>query len=263
MPTGLIPLTASFAPQEGGVGSLQLLGPELSLVWNGRMDSGQVVDSGVYSVVVQVRDPFGLVTSWSQSLTVLRSDSQTTVEIYNSAGELVWRRQAVPESPGLVLLSGRELAPGPGEAGLKISYGSGSADFQVWNGTGSDGQALNSGNYLVKVTQAGGSTYSYTVTLLQASTQVFEGLIAAPNPIPSGSALLTIRLQGAAPGIRSWGEAYNLAGEHVASLGSSTGACLRWDIPAGLAPGVYWLQVSARDSQGRIKTAALKLFLLR
>jgi hypothetical protein len=266
MPLGLEAVSPSFVPDLGGAGVLKLVGPDLPLVWTGGSDRGQTVDSGVYNVVVQVVDPFGKATSWSGSLTVLRSDVSTAVEVYNSAGELVWAEHVLPQSPGIVGISGRELVPDAGGPGLKISYGNASADFLNWHGTGMQGQALSSGSYLVKVTQAGSggsSTTSFTVTLLQPNTQVFAWLAAAPNPVPAAASSLMVSLQGAAPGISAGGEAFNLAGEHVGSLTAVPGSYLRWDIPTTLAPGVYILQISARDAQGRLKSAPIKVAIVR
>jgi hypothetical protein len=266
MPTGLSPLSATFVPDQGGSGVLKLMGPDLPLVWSGETATGQFVDSGIYNVVVEVKDAFGTSTTWSESLTVLRTDVSTEVEVYNSAGELVWHEHAVPKSPGLVGISGRELAPGTGSSGLKITYGSGSSDWLTWNGTGSLGQALSSGTYMVKVTQSGTggkTTTSYSIALIQANVQVFAWAAAAPNPVPTGSQSVMISLQGAAPGITAWGEVYNLVGEHVGSLSVASSGNLRWDIPSRLAAGVYLIQVSARDSQGRLKTAPVKVAIVR
>jgi hypothetical protein len=150
---------------------------------------------------------------------------------------------------------------------LKIVFGSGLNDSVTWDGTGSLGQALNSGTYMVKISQVGGSgtrsTFSYSVTLLQPSAQVFSWLAAAPNPVRSGTHTVLVSLQGAAPGISAWGEAYNLAGEHVGSLATVSGGDLRWDLTDSLASGIYVLQVTARNAQGRLKSAPVKVAILR
>jgi hypothetical protein len=72
-----------------------------------------------------------------------------------------------------------------------------------------------------------------------------------------------VSLQGASAGIIAWGEAYNLAGEHVGSLSVVSGAFLQWNIPANLASGVYLLQISARDGQGRLKSMPVKVSVIR
>jgi hypothetical protein len=266
-PTGLSTVIPSFLPDQGGAGVLNILGPSLPLVWSGQSNSGQIVDSGLYYVTLEVLDSFGKSETWTAPLTVLRSDSSTVVEVYNSAGELVWHRSLSPLAPGRVTLSDSSLIPGASGAGLKISFGSGPSDFVVWDGNGSLGQALTSGTYMVKVDQQSGSggksTFSYAVTLLQPSPGVFDWLAAAPNPVRSGTSSVMVSLQGAAPGVIAWGEAYSLAGEHVGTLSYVSAGNLRWDLPGGLASGVYILHVSARDSQGRLKTAPVKVAVLK
>jgi hypothetical protein len=49
----------------------------------------------------------------------------------------------------------------------------------------------------------------------------------------------------------------------VGSLASVAGSYLQWQIPSTLAPGVYILQISARDTQGRLKTAPVKIAIVR
>jgi hypothetical protein len=266
MPTGLAPVVGAFAPDQAGAGVLKLVGPNLPLVWSGTSDNGQLVASGTYSVVVQVKDSFGGVSTWTQSLTVLRTDSSTSVEIYNSAGELVWSQRLQPTAPGLVSLSSRELVPDSSGPGIKITYGSGATDSVIWNGTGSNGQAVASGTYLVKVTQRGSSgqsSSSYDVTVIQANSQPFDWVAAAPNPVPPGTGSVLVSLQGMAPGVTAWGEVYNLAGEHVGSLSLYSAGNLRWDLSPSIAPGVYLIEVSASDSQGRFKRSLVKVALVR
>jgi hypothetical protein len=264
-PTGLSQQIPAFSPDTGGSGVLDLVGPNLPLTWDGKTDSGQVVDGGTYSVVVEVHDQFGNVETWSESLSVLRTDATTVVEVYNSAGELVWRQAATPKSPGVVGLSGRELVPGADPSGLKITYGADPTDFLNWNGTGSQGQALASGTYMVKVTQggaSGSSTSAYAITLLQPNTGLFSWVAVAPNPVRSGTTSLMISLQGAAPGITSWGDVYNLAGERVGSVPATAGPFLNWSIPPGLASGAYLLRLNVRGASGVLRSTSLKVAVI-
>jgi hypothetical protein len=56
---------------------------------------------------------------------------------------------------------------------------------------------------------------------------------------------------------------YNLAGEHVGSLSMVSGGNLLWNIASTTASGVYIIEVSAEDSQGRFKRAPVKVALVR
>jgi hypothetical protein len=265
-PTGLAPLVPSFVPDQGGLGLLDLLGADVPVVWNGKTDNGQLVDSGLYYVSIDVTDNFGKLVTWTAPLTVLRTDASTVVEVYNSAGELVWREARNPVSPGRVGLSDSSLVAGT-NGGLKISYGGGASDFLVWNGEGSQGQALSGGSYVVKVTQnnPGGrtNTYAFSVVLIPENAAVFNSLVAAPNPALAGVSLIKVTLVGASPGTQAWGDAYNLPGERVGSLAVEANGVLRWDIPPGSATGVYLLRVNARNATGHLKTASVKVALVR
>jgi hypothetical protein len=266
-PTGLEPLVPSFAPDQGGLGLLNLLGANVPVVWNGQTNNAQTVDSGLYYVSIDVTDNFGKIESWTAPLTVLRTDASTVVEVYNSAGELVWRQVGTPQNPGRVGLSDTSLVPGGSGPGLKISYGSGATDFVMWDGTGSKGQALSGGNYVVKVTQnnPGGktSTYAYSVVLIPENKAVFDSVVAAPNPVLPGVSVLKLVLVGATPGTVAWGDAYTLPGERVGTLSVEGGGGLRWDIPSSVATGVYLLRIHARDSAGRSKSQSVKVALVR
>jgi hypothetical protein len=266
-PTGLTPLVSSFVPDQGGLGLLNLLGANVPVTWNGQTNNGQFVDSGLYYVTIDVTDNFGKVETWTAPLTVLRTDASTVVEVYNSAGELVWRQAGDPQKPGRVGLSDTSLVPGDAGAGLKISYGSGATDFVLWNGTGSKGQALSGGNYVVKVTQniPGGklNTYAFAVVLIPESKAVFDSVVAAPNPVLPGVSVLKLVLVGATPGTVAWGDAYTLPGERVGTLSVEGGGGLRWDIPSSVATGVYLLRIHARDSAGRSKSQSVKVALVR
>jgi hypothetical protein len=263
--TGIDTAATAFVPDQGGQGVVDLVGSGISFAWNGTNAAGQLVASGAYTVAVELHDSFGKTQNWSVSLAVLRAETGAVVEVYNGAGELVWRAQGTLQAGGALALSGRELVPEAGTGGLKISYGSGSSDFVIWDGKGGQGQALSSGSYLIKVTQSdhnGKTTYTDTVALIQPNVNVFGWAAAAPNPVRSGSGSVLVSLQGGATGLSVWGEVYNLAGEHVATLSEEPGASLRWSIKPGIASGVYLLQVNARDAQGRSKSSIVKVSVL-
>jgi hypothetical protein len=266
-PTGLSPVIPAFVPDQNGVGQLNLQGSNVPVIWSGHTDSGQTVDSGVYYVTVEVTDQFGSLTTWSAPLTVVRTDSTTVVEVYNSAGELVWHQAQTPTDPGRVGISGDSLVAGQSGAPLKIVYGSGSADFVMWNGQGSNGQALSGGSYMVKVTQngAGGkmSTYAFSVVLIPEDQSVFDTVIAAPNPVLPGATALLLSLPGAGPGTTAWGNIYSLAGERVGALSEAAGGGLRWDIHSEIAGGVYLVRVSARNASGNLKSRIVRVAVVR
>jgi flagellar hook assembly protein FlgD len=264
-PTQLSVIQGTFSPDQNGQGILTLVGPGTVIVWDGTSSAGQTVQSGTYNVVVKMTDSFGKSVSWSAPLTVLRDDKNVQVEVFNSAGELVWSSSQGSGTAGSIGLSGRQLAPSSSSPGLKISYGSGPSDYVYWNGLNSQGQAVASGTYVVQVTQdtdSGKKVYAQSVIVVQASSQVFDSAIPWPNPVDPASSSVIIQLSGMAAGTEAWGDVYNLAGERVGSLARDP-AGLRWDFGSNLASGIYLARVNARDAQGQQKNINLKIAILR
>jgi hypothetical protein len=264
-PSQLSILKGSFNPDSGDLGALKLEGTSNVITWDGTSSAGQGVQSGTYSVVVTLKDSFGKTTSLSAPLTVIRTDSGVLVQVFNSAGELVWSESKASGSLGSPVLSERQLVPSSSSPGLKITYGGGASDYSYWSGLNSQGQAVESGTYLVQVTQntpTGRKVFSESVTVLQTSSNVFAQAIAWPNPANSGASAITIWLAGLAPGSEAWGDVYDLAGERVGTL-SPDPLGLRWDLPKDSASGIYLAHIYARDSMGNKRSQSIKIALTR
>ncbi len=265
-PSGLSAPYPGFNPDSGGQGQLLIEGTSAILYWDGSNSSGQISASGTYHVLMQVEDSFGVVEVWETALAVVRSSSGVTVEVFNGAGELVWSDFVSGGGASTLGLSDSSLVPGSGP-GLKISYGHAPGDSVYWNGLDSQGAEVSSGTYIVKVTQdmqgGGSKTFAAHVAVLGLGQQPFEGVVALGNPLPaSGGGSLQLKLTGMAPGTRAWGAAYNMAGEKVGELGGQ-GDSLAWQLPSGLAGGVYIIRVEAQDGAGRRGAKTLKVALLR
>jgi hypothetical protein len=265
MPTGMSVIQGGFLPDSGGKGLLSLEGPGLTLAWDGKNAQGQIVSSGVYYVSVEVKDAFGKLETWTSPLSVIRTETFATVQVFNSAGELVWSQKQPLTSTAQLLLSSRELLPTTAGSGLKIQYGAGASDFIYWNGLNNAGLAVTSGTYIIEVTQdspgAAKKVYTASVTVLQLSDQVFDALVPNANPVPSGVNQITITLTGAGSGTVATGGAYSLAGDLVGTLSGTS--ILTWTIPGSLASGVYLVRVEATNTLGRRRAAILKIAILR
>ncbi|MES2202349.1 MAG: hypothetical protein V4498_08870 [candidate division FCPU426 bacterium] len=268
--SGVDVLQAVFDPDGVNQGVLHLQGPDLTIAWDGSGQGGQKVQSGSYLVLVQQTDPMGAVSSWTAPLSVIRSESGVELEVFNSAGELVWHR-SVPLAGGSARmdLSSNRLVLGTSPfSSLKIVYGSGAADFVAWDGTNSAGSQVATGTYLVQMTQKdrqGAKQYfSKTVVVIRIQTQAFDRAIAWPNPAGPLDTILHIRLEGAQAGSVAWGEVYNLSGLRVASLPAGDAATgLSWSIPGSLAGGIYLARVSAQTGQGLKTSRSLKFVVVR
>jgi hypothetical protein len=264
-PTGMSVIQGGFLPDSGGKGLLSLEGPGLTLAWDGKNAQGQIVSSGVYYVSVEVTDAFGKVETWTSPLSVIRTETFANVQVFNSAGELVWSQKQPLTSTAQLWLSSRELLPTTTGSGLKIQYGSSPTDFIYWNGLNNAGIAVTSGTYIIEVTQdnpgSAKKVYTASVTVLQLSDQVFDTILPSANPVPAGVNQITISLTGAGAGTVATGGAYSLAGDLVGTLsGSNT---LIWTIPGSLASGVYLVRVEATNTLGHRRSAILKIALLR
>jgi hypothetical protein len=258
-------LQGVFVPDTNGLGTIRLNGPDTVISWDGSTNTGQKVQSGSYNVVVSITDPMGNVETFNQPLTVIRVDTGVTVEVFNSAGELVWSEHKNSGSAGAIGLSTRELVPDPAGPGLKIVYGAGAGDSVTWNGLNSQGQAVASGTYLVQVTQSsptGKNTFSQSVSVIQAPGGVFASAAAGPNPARAGVASVFVQFYGVAGGTQLWGDVYNLAGERIGALSSDPGG-LRWDLPKGLASGIFILRLNGRSPSGQAKSQSLKVAVVR
>jgi hypothetical protein len=264
MPTGMSVIQGGFLPDSGGKGTLSLEGPGLTLTWDGKNAQGQIVSSGVYYVSVEVKDPFGKLVTWTGALSVIRTETFATVQVFNSAGELVWSQKQPLTSTAQLSLSSRELLPTTTGSGLKIQYGTGASDFIYWNGLNNAGLAVSSGTYMIEVTQdSSGSAkkvYTASVTVLQSKIQVFDAILPSANPVPAGMNQITLSLTGGAV-TEAHGGVYSLSGELVGSMNGANS--LIWTIPASLSSGVYLIRVEATNSLGHRRSAILKIALLR
>jgi hypothetical protein len=274
-PNGLGEVSESFDPDAGQIETFVIQGiPGMYQGWDGRNDQGQLVDSGFYFAEMTVKGPnFGQSTTFSRTVSVTRSNFQASVDIYNSAGELVWHVQ-VPQQSALTakLLSSNSFAPEPGSV-LTINFSTGAGGSVTWDGTNLQGIKVQSGTYLVKVT--GRDDYG-KVKVVVDSVQVLDlpgqGLakaVAVPNPLPASQSRVTVWLAGldvaANPG-RAKADVYNLKGEAVKFNLSNDGhpATLVWDVPQGeMASGIYLMRINLVGNDGTPSSKTLKLVLIR
>jgi hypothetical protein len=263
-PTGMSVVQGGFLPDNAGQGLLSLDGTGVVLGWNGRNAQGQIVSSGVYYVSVEVKDAFGKVETWTSPLSVIRTETNAVVQVFNSAGELVWSQKQPLASAAQLSLSSRELLPSSTGSGLKIQYGSAPSDFIYWNGLNNAGAAVSSGTYMIQVTQdssgAAKKVYTDSVTVLQLSDQIFDSIVPSQNPVPAGVNQITLSLTGGAVA-QSQGGVYSLSGEWVGSMnGANT---LVWMIPSSLSSGIYLIRVEASNLLGHRRASVLKVAVLR
>ena len=254
----------AFVPDAGGSVTYGLLGAGNGFTWDGRNSSGQFVAGGSYSVTFDQPSFSGPDLLYTAPATVLRASSQSSLDIYNSAGELV-RHYNVPVGQASFLHMDPSFVPQPGSA-LKIDWGSAVGSGISWDGLDSRGQRVSSGTYLVKLTQttagAFSTLYSGTVIVLEAPSEPLQGLLAAPNPIRPGTGMISVRAPALGSGDALKAGLYNLAGELILQ-GAGLGPQLDMPLPPSLASGVYLLIVEAHTEQGVAGRRTLKVAVAR
>jgi hypothetical protein len=247
--SGLGAPSGALVPDLGGAGAtLSLLDTGMSLAWDGKNSGGQRVDSGSYTAVADVTDPFGKVTTYSAGFAVLRLPAELKVSVFNSAGELVY--QVIRPAPPLADLtelsfSADKLLLGAGQPKLEIRYQRG-LDQITWDGHNSQGKLVSAGQYMVKVeaSQAGLAPVITTkqVQVLRAvGADPLATAFAAPDPAGPADRKVLIFLGDIDPGVTVRAQFFDLAGERLAG-GDNLGhpATIEWDL-GGVSAGVYFV----------------------
>jgi hypothetical protein len=264
-PTGMRGSDPSFVPDLGGVGTFVISGSEVPSSWDGKSQSGQVVQSGAYEVLATITDSFGHETSFNTTLTVIRQDTTVKVEIYNSAGELVKHFAEQANGQAATSQIGPLSSKMTSETELSINWGGNSPE--KWDGTNDSGQLVQSGQYLVKVTRntSTGQTevFSQSVTLLETPRELLDGVTIQPNPAQTTDGMVRILVPSVSNQTKVQAEVYNLAGEKVAQLTNQTqGQEIDWVLNQA-SPGIYLIRLKAQDSSGHQQIKTLKAALVR
>jgi len=286
-------LVSVLPPPAGGsgcglpvqVGINGLGGPANNLVWNGTNQNGQAVQNGVYYVKVSMVNAFGQVTAVTDPVNVLGSPCVSSLEIYNSAGEVVdtldisslpspavGMSLELPNGKTGITASPDPKSPSPtGGVVIDLALQSGVVYPVYWSGLSASGQPLQSGTYMVALTQSEATSSqmvkTLTLTLLGTQNLSVQAMAASayvvPNPVPATSSGFTVEYQGNGADAVV-GELYDLAGERVAqaSQGPTAGqAMLRFDVK--LSGGVYLLDFEVADNTVPLARHVLKVAVVR
>jgi hypothetical protein len=246
--------------------------------WPMDNNGGQRVGGGIYYITLALTDPYGNTKTQSLAVEVMPLDQESSLEVYNSAGELV-RKIALDNlsgPPSDLLLSdgaafvGASPQAGP-TAGLRLDLKVGGATQPAyWDGNNGAGQPVSPGTYLIKlVTGVPGqrnTVKTISVTLLQtpelAAQAAAASAVFAPNPIVPGASSIQLRY-APAPGLSGQVRLYNLAGELIAS-GVDDGGTGLIILPLQVSGGVYVADFGIVGSSGaRLARRALKLAVVR
>jgi hypothetical protein len=269
---------ASGAPVLVDLGGLGTSGGDL--VWNGSNQGGQWVANGVYYVKVTSLDPFGNATTVTESVNVIGVENQESVEIFNSAGEVVRKFDLsgvtstvqnivlnMPAGQSAVSASTDPVTGAvTGGVNLTLSLSNGASQPLFWDGMGSGGAPLQSGTYLLELvrTQPGQTSTIKTLSVTLLASKNGSALAVAasakvgPNPVLKGGDV-AVRYQ---PNAQNWVVArlYNESGELVAQtldFGSGT-----LNFGGGLSAGVYMLDFEVRSGDLVVARRILKVAVI-
>jgi hypothetical protein len=235
-----------------------------TLSWDGTNNSGGPVSGGVYSIHVESTDPFGGVSSYNLSVSVIQSMAGSRISIFNSAGELVYHEDfhALSATVTDLALDQSAFSPAAGKLNGTLRSGAGVSSAWSWDGKGMDGQLLSPGVYTIQLNnQVAGETSKPLIRQVQ--------IIAAPDATDAAPLLLStggawvLRYQAAAVASGLSVRLYNLAGELVGSApaGGPSGEAV---LPsASLSSGVYVVVFEYQAPSGLRKRSLIKAALLR
>jgi flagellar hook assembly protein FlgD len=251
-----------------------------SVYWDGDNQNGQWVQDGTYYVQMTSTDSFGAVRSSSMAIAVLGAPNTASLQVFNSAGELVRTLQlsGVGSLPTDLSTDTRSFSTSvnpvtgqlQGGLGLTLKVGGTGTQQVIWDGLSDQGQPVDSGVYVVKLsyTAAGSTTVVKTlsVTLLQGPNSsaklAVASAILAPNPFrPSSGQGLVLRFKPCPQG-QGAVRVYSLNGELVGQSGDALSSG-RITVKTGASEGIYLVDFEIHDGSAVLARRMMKVAVVR
>jgi flagellar hook assembly protein FlgD len=254
-------------------------GPDV--IWAGTNNGGQAVESGVYYVQISSTNSFGVTTTETKSVSLVSAPGSATLGIYNSAGELVDNLSGdfaglSSQPTGMSLPAGQSgvvASTDPTKGGLNITLtlANGNTTTVFWDGMNSQGQPLQSGNYLVTLSQseAGSSEVLKTSPIVVLATKdesangVADSALVVPNPVAGN--WFDVQYQPGNSGTGTYtvvGVLYDLAGQRVGEATDNGSGTLSFS--GDWSSGVYLLDFEVHNgSSGTLARRVLKVAIVR
>lgn len=244
--------------------------------WDGTTTYGTPVSNGVYHIKMDCGDPYGVVTTVNQTVTVSRNLSRVAVLVYNEAGEIVRHLAAIVDDASGTQLTDMTLSQSTLEAGSPGTSPAGNVQIAIqtsgspvtlsWDGRDDAGSLVTNGHYQLVAGwqdgQGGTSTLSRGIVVVNDNTPS-GGITARPNLLRISNGQTTITFEDHSGQNRTLKVGvYAISGELVTTVsGGINGAS--WDA-SGVASGVYLAAVSVMDGNGRTASQqVLKILVLR
>jgi flagellar hook assembly protein FlgD len=258
----------------GALSGANGVSPNGVLSWGATNDNGQVVGGGTYTMKIDYQDPFGQVTSFTQSISVTPGSSWAQVNVFNSAGELVYSLPypAGSGSPQALDLANTVMAAAYDSAGNglgaiqgMVKMAGGPDQAFAWDGRGSNGQPVASGVYtlqLVSGSAHGTIIDSRQISIVKAPDGSIGDVKLGPDPAGPNDQALKVQY----PPAQLWdanAALYDQAGErvelaqdpsHSGVLALSLGHC---------SGGLYLVELMGRRPSGAAYRRLFKAAVLR
>jgi len=263
---GNIPVTISYL----GTGAIP------GSVWDTTNNNGQPVAAGTYFIQVQVTNNNGTLNTYNQEVSIVSGGGRDNLSIFNSAGELV---DQIPvgfltaPALGLTLVGSSTGVAGAGSAHpieFKVEGGANSTPTTIkWDGTNSQGQAVQSGVYQVRLVFVEPGTTSEVIKVIPVAIvnpgnngpqKTVDAAVVAPQPFlaKNGGAGLTVRYVVDNNNMQMSARVYNLAGQLV--LEGADGGSGRFTLQANqLASGIYIVELQMNEGRAVVARRLTKI----
>lgn len=243
-----------------------------NLVWYGDNANGQAVSGGTYTIKTEMVDSFGSAQTHSQPVSVMPQAPTQSLNIYNSAGELVRTLGTGGGSSNPMTQLGfrdpSKTAFALGGSGVEfvLKDSSGSQLSSIWDGRSNSGAMVKSGSYTVQlVDNSSGHAVLVSkgfVLLADPAASAFDAVIG-PNPAGPADAQLVVALKGQGPGAAASVKLFNLAGELVAQGAESAGSGKIILKLGNWSSGIYVASVESREGGALLKRKIRRIAIQR
>jgi hypothetical protein len=234
-----------------------------NVAWLGLSDGGSVVKGGIYYFSVESVDSFGKITTYTIPINVIAPKGANEINIFNSAGELVYHESfnSLTATATDLALDALSFAPAMGKLNGQLRSAAGASSPWSWDGRGSDGRLLSSGIYTIQLSSPlpgqASKPVIYQVQLLDAP----EARDASPRAVyVPGGFLIRYDASAVAGGLHA--RLYNMAGELAGQAGpSGTPGELGFEA-GGMASGIYIVVLEYQSPTGARKRSVIKAAIL-
>jgi len=229
--------------------------------WDGTNSAGDPVTNGEYYVKVDNVDPFGNVTTVSQTVMVSRAIAKVTVNIYNEAGEIVRHLYSYVDDPSNNPLSGIQFSSSviqPSQTSSSngtVAITSSNGLTLVWDGRSDSGSIVTNGQYQIELHatdgKGGEQIITRSVAVESADKPATNGnVFAGPNVLKGGVTSTLVQVHSSV-NYTLTARLYNTAGELIrqAVTGQPGSNQVMLNVN-GMASGLYFVVVDLTNAQG-------------